>query len=653
MADRTLALQLVTDVGSIKKDMKSVESSVGKAGNVMKGIGAGIVAGFALDTVVDFAKGAMNAASDLAEAQSKVGVVFDDSARSIENWARDAATSMGLSTRAALEAAGTYGNLFDALGLTEQASAEMSTSAVQLASDLASFNNTGVEETLAAIQSGLLGEAEPMRRFGSNLSAARVDAYLMAEGVVASKDAITDAMRVTARYELILKDTANAQGDFARTADGMANSQRTAAAKAEDLNAKVGQLLMPIGELLVDATTFAIDVIIGLGEAFHDLARFIDPAMAEIEDIDDSIREMAEARGLDADAIVDWVQQQRKARKAAEDEANAIEDLHWQAHLLALDFQRSTGVWDDGVQTQQELEAEAASVTSQMRAQGYMVDAATGNWVEFEETADGIIIKVPEAEKAISSYTKAQRLMNIALAAGTGAGKGIGVKVKVDLPAKGTVFHNGVEVGESAIAGVRQGLRDGRAEVRSAMYDVTWVMEHPHHQHEYKMWLLGRAGSKKVQEGLRSDDPDLRTAARHVLSVVRTELVKNATGFYTPGREAALSWEKGFKETLAKRVMLGAALGGLNGGNVGQNYGGTPYWRGGLTWVGERGPELVNLPRGSAVWSASESSRMGGGGSTTIVNVDISAGVAGDPVSIGREVDRVLRAYRKRAGIAV
>src|SRR3546814_14104595 len=29
----------------------------------------------------------------------------------------------------------------------------------------------------------------------------------------------------------------------------------------------------------------------------------------------------------------------------------------------------------------------------------------------------------------------------------------------------------------------------------------------------------------------------------------------------------------------------------------GNNAKGTPYWKGGMTWVGERGPELVDLPR--------------------------------------------------------
>jgi hypothetical protein len=76
------------------------------------------------------------------------------------------------------------------------------------------------------------------------------------------------------------------------------------------------------------------------------------------------------------------------------------------------------------------------------------------------------------------------------------------------------------------------------------------------------------------------------------------------------------------------------AAGGTGSGNVaGGLAGGTSHWKGGLTWVGERGPELVNLPRGSRVYTASESKRMaqgrtasvgvGGGGGVTVVNVHV------------------------------
>lgn len=48
------------------------------------------------------------------------------------------------------------------------------------------------------------------------------------------------------------------------------------------------------------------------------------------------------------------------------------------------------------------------------------------------------------------------------------------------------------------------------------------------------------------------------------------------------------------------------------GRNIGRNADGTDYWPGGLTWVGERGPELVSLPRGSRVYNAEDSRSMGG-----------------------------------------
>ncbi len=45
---------------------------------------------------------------------------------------------------------------------------------------------------------------------------------------------------------------------------------------------------------------------------------------------------------------------------------------------------------------------------------------------------------------------------------------------------------------------------------------------------------------------------------------------------------------------------------------IGNNATGTENWRGGLTWVGETGPELVDVPQGSRIYSATESAAMMG-----------------------------------------
>ena len=55
---------------------------------------------------------------------------------------------------------------------------------------------------------------------------------------------------------------------------------------------------------------------------------------------------------------------------------------------------------------------------------------------------------------------------------------------------------------------------------------------------------------------------------------------------------------------------------------VSYNAAGTQNWRGGLTWVGESGPELVSLPQGSRIYSNQESSQIAAGGDTWYVTID-------------------------------
>lgn len=194
----------------------------------------------------DFAQDSVKAASDLNESISKVNVVFGDSANEIRAWADTAATAFGQSEQQALEAAGTFGNLFSALGFGKDIAKDMSIGLVELASDLASFNNIGVDEALIKLRAGIVGETEPLRTLGVNLSAVQVEAKALELGLAATKKEITETDKVTARYAIIMEQTALAQGDFARTSNGLANSQRILAAQMTDLKATVGTALLPI-----------------------------------------------------------------------------------------------------------------------------------------------------------------------------------------------------------------------------------------------------------------------------------------------------------------------------------------------------------------------------------------------------------------------
>ena len=217
----------------------------GLIGGPVKKLAGAVAAVWATDKAVDFAKDAIGAASDLSESLSKNKVIFGDYAAAIAKIGEGTAGAIGQSNAAFQESVGVMGNLLSSVGLTQQKSADMSVSLTTLASDLASFNNTSVEEAFGALRAGLVGETEPLKRFGVNLNEALLKQKAMEMGLYDGKGALDAAAKSQASYALIMEQTTLAQGDFARTSDGLANQQRILGAKFEDLKAKVGKALLP------------------------------------------------------------------------------------------------------------------------------------------------------------------------------------------------------------------------------------------------------------------------------------------------------------------------------------------------------------------------------------------------------------------------
>ena len=184
-------------------------------------------------------------ASDTTESMNKVKEVFGKSADSVVKFSEKAAVSLGASREQALAMTGSIGNLLTAMGATEEVAAGMSTKIVQLGADLGSFNNVGTEEALIAIRAALIGETEPMRRFGSNVSAARVQALALAKGIDKATLETNEFMKSQLRLEIIFKDTQKAQGDFARTSNDFANLMKTLTSLFSDAGSKLGTALIP------------------------------------------------------------------------------------------------------------------------------------------------------------------------------------------------------------------------------------------------------------------------------------------------------------------------------------------------------------------------------------------------------------------------
>nr|DAH05201.1 MAG TPA: minor tail protein [Caudoviricetes sp.] len=224
---------------------KSFGNDMMKSGALMT---AGITTPMTLAT-----KNMVSAASDFEENLNKIDVAFKGSSQYVKDWADTALESFGLSKNQALEAAALFGDMGTSMGLTDKAAAEMATSLAGLAGDMASFKNVDIGQAMTALNGVFTGETESLKQLGIVMTEVNLEEF--ANSIGKSYKNMTQAEKVQLRYNYVMKMTANAQGDYARTSDGAANSMRTFQGSVDNLMIAFGQNLLPVFTPIVQGLT--------------------------------------------------------------------------------------------------------------------------------------------------------------------------------------------------------------------------------------------------------------------------------------------------------------------------------------------------------------------------------------------------------------
>lgn len=254
------------------------------------GAAAAIGAGAALG---GFFKGAIEGASDLQEAGTKIEAIFGGGSAAVQKFASQGAAALGQTRLEVLNASSTFGTFGKAAGLAGTDLAKFSTGFASLSTDLASFYNTSPEEAVEAIGAALRGEAEPIRKYGVLLDDATLRQEALALGLVkTTKEALTPQQKVLAAQAAIYKQTSDAQGDFERTSGGLANQQRILSASFKDMQATVGSALLPTVTSFVTflnssampaLSSFGSFLSANIGPAFQAVSAAVSPFIAQAQ----------------------------------------------------------------------------------------------------------------------------------------------------------------------------------------------------------------------------------------------------------------------------------------------------------------------------------------------------------------------------------
>jgi len=253
-----IKVNIVTQFDS--RGIKAAQRELANVGrNISRALDVAVIGGIAAATTGLVS--AIKSASNFAAEYEGVSQVFGKAAESVQAFAKEASRTAGLSQTEALQASKVFGLFATKAGLSASSAADFSTTLVQLAGDLGSFNDVPTEEALAAIQSGLQGQAEPLRKFGVFLDDASLRAEALAMKIYDGSGALSAQQKMLASYSLILKQTNVQQGDYLKYADTFGNSTKTITKELENLQVELGQAVLPALESLLPAVRDLIPVL--------------------------------------------------------------------------------------------------------------------------------------------------------------------------------------------------------------------------------------------------------------------------------------------------------------------------------------------------------------------------------------------------------
>jgi hypothetical protein len=580
----------------------------------------------AIGTITRVIAPAIQAASDFQEATSKVNVVFGRASKTIKDFANNAARDLGQSKQSVLNAAGAFGTFGKAAGLAGDDLATFTTDFVTLSTDLASFNNTSPEEAVLAIGAALRGESEPLRRYGVLLNDAVLRQEALTLGIYDGKGALTAQQKVLAAQSAIYKQTGDAQGDFMRTSDGLANSQRTLKATFEDIQVAIGNAFLKNAESATKNILFLVDALKKIpqpsGEAESKLKQFNDTVRGMTNPVIQLWRSLTLLRKITEGAGPATGAWNNELRRSAQQTMRLSDEAGIFNRTLTEQEEKVGGA-------KKEVESFATALKDKL---GEALDDANDALIDAKSAFTDFATSVSDSIKSAFSFADAQEA-----GAETGAGflDGLRSQVKgiMDYAAKiqtlldrelsqealAQVLASGAEAGaaiaDQLIAGGQAAIDETNALVDSANAAAD------------KVGL--NAATKWYQAGIDS--------ATGIVNGIQAELDK-----LTPKLMAKMdAIAAKLKRTVNIDVVITERV-----NKIVANLGGIPAMaEGGIVTK----PTLALIGEGSGPEAVIPLSRMGSMGGGGDVNINVTGGLA-TSAEIGQSVVNALRAYSRSAG---
>ena len=196
---------------------------------------------------------AVSMAADLEQSTGAIEAVFKSGADQMKAFADTAASSVGLTKNEYQELGTLLGAQLKNGGTSIDQLAGKTNELIGVAADLAAQFGGTTADAVGALSSALKGERDPIERYGVSLKQASIDAKAAELGFQKVGGSFDNEAQQAATLALIMEQTADAHGAFAREGDTLAHQVQVLKAHMGDFAAKAGTLVLPAVTALASA----------------------------------------------------------------------------------------------------------------------------------------------------------------------------------------------------------------------------------------------------------------------------------------------------------------------------------------------------------------------------------------------------------------
>jgi hypothetical protein len=237
-------------VAQVQSRVDSMANRVNSSVNGMSGtfdkLGKMLTRVFAIASIAKFTKSCLDLGSDLTEVQNVVDVTFGSMSNKVNEFAKNAMSTVGLSETMAKQYMGNFGAMSKSMGFTIDKSEEMAETLTNLSGDVASFYNIEQGVAYTKLKSVFTGETETLKELGVVMTQENLNQYALAKGYGKTTEEMNQQEKVALRLAYVTETLSAANGDFARTSNTWANQVRLLSLQYQSLKASIGQGLIAV-----------------------------------------------------------------------------------------------------------------------------------------------------------------------------------------------------------------------------------------------------------------------------------------------------------------------------------------------------------------------------------------------------------------------